>query len=79
MAEKVEGVVGEKTHHDIVESKKNGTYCGDCYGAKNGCCNTCEEVQKAYEEVKWTLKDLENYQQVLLTFNSSASMKEYQN
>lgn len=33
-------------------------YCGPCYGANpngetNPCCNTCEEVQKAYATMGW--------------------------
>jgi endoplasmic reticulum-Golgi intermediate compartment protein 3 len=24
-------------------------YCGSCYGAKQGCCNTCDDVRKAYQ------------------------------
>ena len=27
--------------------------CGSCYGAKNGCCNTCEDVRAAYEAKGW--------------------------
>jgi len=32
--------------------------CGDCYGAQSAsirCCNTCEDVQKAYEAKGWLL------------------------
>ena len=61
---KKQGKVGEKTSHDIVEAKRNGTYCGNCYGASNGCCNTCDDIKAAYEKVAWSLKDLDNYEQV---------------
>ncbi|KAI9016372.1 endoplasmic reticulum vesicle transporter-domain-containing protein [Phycomyces nitens] len=35
-------------------------YCGPCYGANPSgvaepCCNTCEQVQKAYTEMGWAL------------------------
>jgi hypothetical protein len=34
--------------------KNNSTAdCGDCYGAKKGCCNTCEEVRAAYQDAGW--------------------------
>jgi len=28
-------------------------YCGSCYGSKEGCCNTCEEVKEAYRLKGW--------------------------
>jgi len=40
---------------DPSEEKKE---CGDCYGAQTDairCCNTCEELQKAYEAKGWLL------------------------
>jgi len=40
---------------DPNEEKKE---CGDCYGAKSAtiqCCNTCDELQKAYEAKGWVL------------------------
>jgi len=44
-------------------------YCGDCYGAasaaKNGCCNSCDEVRAAYEARGWILLELENVEQCL--------------
>lgn len=38
---------------------KNGE-CGSCYGGEvpsSGCCNTCEEVRKAYAAKQWTPPD----------------------
>jgi len=29
-------------------------YCGSCYGARRGCCNTCEEVKEAYAAKGWS-------------------------
>ncbi|KAI8092304.1 endoplasmic reticulum vesicle transporter-domain-containing protein [Gilbertella persicaria] len=42
-------------------------YCGPCYGAnvndeENPCCNTCEEVQRAYTEMGWSA-DSDNFEQ----------------
>jgi endoplasmic reticulum-Golgi intermediate compartment protein 3 len=31
-------------------------YCGSCYGAKDGCCNTCEELKEAYTAKGWAWK-----------------------
>ncbi|KAL0079265.1 endoplasmic reticulum vesicle transporter-domain-containing protein [Phycomyces blakesleeanus] len=41
-------------------SQPTDGYCGPCYGANpNGvsepCCNTCEQVQKAYTDMGWKL------------------------
>lgn len=36
--------------------------CGSCYGAIEGCCNTCNEVKQAYSLRGWTL-DVENVEQ----------------
>lgn len=27
--------------------------CGSCYGARNGCCQTCAEVVDAYQAKRW--------------------------
>ncbi|KAI8334489.1 endoplasmic reticulum vesicle transporter-domain-containing protein [Blakeslea trispora] len=42
-------------------------YCGPCYGAnannkENPCCNTCEEVQRAYTEMGWSA-DVDSFEQ----------------
>jgi len=29
--------------------------CGDCYGAEGQCCNTCSEVELAYNKMGWVL------------------------
>lgn len=41
----------------VNEKNTNSTKpnCGDCYGARDGCCNTCEDVVKAYKVVGWTI------------------------
>ena len=37
-------------------------YCGKCYGAEpiesNGCCNTCDQVIKAYESMGWDTSEI---------------------
>ncbi len=33
-------------------------YCGPCYGAKEGCCNTCDEVRNAYIAKGWDASDM---------------------
>ena len=63
--------MGEQTTHEVVSAKVNGTgiTCGSCYGAgstKESCCNTCDEVQKAYTEKGWTLPDLDTIVQCKL-------------
>ena len=48
---------------DKTADKDNSTAskdCGSCYGAETEerpCCNTCEDVRKAYREYGWTLTD----------------------
>ncbi|CEP10460.1 hypothetical protein [Parasitella parasitica] len=42
-------------------------YCGPCYGANidgvaNPCCNTCEEVQRAYTDMGWSA-DSDSFEQ----------------
>ncbi|VDN08311.1 unnamed protein product [Thelazia callipaeda] len=37
--------------------------CGSCFGARNGCCNTCEEVKEAYVLRGWELTDIESVEQ----------------
>jgi hypothetical protein len=41
-------------------------YCGDCYGAQkpeSGCCNTCDDVRKAYEGSGWSFNHPETIEQ----------------
>src|SRR3569623_1429790 len=46
--------------HEDEASHLSPDYCGDCYGApapssaaKEGCCNTCDEVREAYAQASW--------------------------
>lgn len=39
---------------------RDPNYCGSCYGAQapeSGCCNSCDEVRKAYSESGWQFPD----------------------
>ncbi|KAJ1917561.1 ER-derived vesicles protein erv46 [Mycoemilia scoparia] len=41
-------------------------YCGSCYGAlppENGCCNTCDDVHKAYLRTGWAFAEPEKMEQ----------------
>ena len=43
-------------------------YCGSCYGGvapESKCCNTCEQVQEAYERSGWSFTDPDSIEQVV--------------
>ncbi|KAG5453770.1 Endoplasmic reticulum-Golgi intermediate compartment protein 3 [Clonorchis sinensis] len=45
---------------------KGPDYCGSCYGAESEtrkCCNTCKEIQLAYQERHWVVKNLSVFEQ----------------
>uniref|UniRef100_A0A0N4ZK95 Endoplasmic reticulum-Golgi intermediate compartment protein 3 n=1 Tax=Parastrongyloides trichosuri TaxID=131310 RepID=A0A0N4ZK95_PARTI len=42
---------------------KPDNYCGSCYGAIEGCCNTCESVREAYNLRGWNLLDINTIEQ----------------
>ena len=33
-------------------------YCGPCYGAREGCCNSCDDVRNAYIAKGWDASDM---------------------
>jgi len=33
-------------------------YCGSCFGARDGCCQTCREVTEAYTAKGWSAEDI---------------------
>ena len=54
-----------RTEEELAELTKLATFekpadpkCGNCYGAgsKGQCCNTCDEVKRAYEKLGWRFK-----------------------
>ena len=48
-----------------VEGAGTEASCGSCYGAgeEGECCDTCDDVQRAYKRKGWILKDKENVEQ----------------
>ncbi|KAG4302564.1 hypothetical protein PCANB_001174 [Pneumocystis canis] len=38
-------------------------YCGSCYGAKEGCCNTCQDVVNAYIANNWPVPNKKTFEQ----------------
>ena len=56
-----------KAPDNITDDNPGTENCGSCYGGKvppSGCCQTCEEVRKSYEEMNWSLSDYTNIAQV---------------
>ncbi|KAJ7928017.1 Sec1-like protein [Mycena leptocephala] len=54
--------VSAELKNDIekMESSKDPSYCGSCYGGlepESGCCNTCEEVRTAYVNRGWSFSN----------------------
>ena len=45
----------------------SNNYCGSCYGAlsKNECCNTCEDVIKAFEKKNWSFYSCDRWEQCI--------------
>lgn len=43
-----------------LEEVDDEEYCGSCYGAgeENECCNTCDDVKRAYRRKQWHLPNL---------------------
>lgn len=42
-------------------TSQDDTQCGSCYGARptsgSNCCNTCDEVRKAYSDMGWMVNE----------------------
>jgi hypothetical protein len=49
---------------NVAEGKEDES-CGSCYGAgeEGECCNTCDDVKRAYNIKGWVLRDLEEIEQ----------------
>ena len=48
------------------EELPHGTYCGSCYGASKDphrCCNTCDDIRRAYNERRWGFPDPGTFEQ----------------
>ena len=64
------GLEGQPTKEQLEAAKKleplpnnMDNYCGSCYGAENPlmgikCCNTCEELKIAYNQIGWGTTDI---------------------
>ncbi|CAH8479607.1 unnamed protein product [Schistosoma bovis] len=49
-----------------ITTTRDPNYCGSCYGAESPsrkCCNTCEEVQMAYNEMRWVFVNISAFEQ----------------
>lgn len=57
----------QQREEELQEKKEqeDEVLCGDCYGAGNEgeCCNTCDDVKRAYMRKKWRIPDIEKVQQ----------------
>lgn len=47
----------ESEKRELERRRNDPDYCGSCYGAADGCCNTCEEVRQAYVAKGWAFHD----------------------
>lgn len=65
-------LLSEDLLKDHLEEQLNATleqasedYCGSCFGAgeEGECCNSCDDVKRAYNLKGWVLRDLENVEQ----------------
>lgn len=67
MAEAEEHAIGGslKNESHLEEKPQKDANCGSCYGAgeENECCNTCEQVRKAYEKKQWSMPSLHTIEQ----------------
>ena len=58
--EKKRDALGNSANEKILDPN----YCGSCYGARDGCCNTCDDVRLAYLGLGWDWKGFEKFEQV---------------
>lgn len=61
LSEKLELVVNATKEKET----RGADYCASCYGAgeEGECCNTCDDVKRAYNLKGWVLRDLEQVEQ----------------
>jgi len=55
-------------HISSVTMKLPEKYCGSCFGAASSesqCCNTCDDVRKAYEKRGWVLDSVDSIEQCI--------------
>lgn len=58
-----EGKKGLRGEADKIAATRGKNYCGSCYGARQGCCNSCDDVQSAYQAVGWSFSEPETIEQ----------------
>jgi endoplasmic reticulum-Golgi intermediate compartment protein 3 len=53
------GGYNESNNKDDLSNNKQDEPCGSCYGAgeEGECCNTCEDVRRAYKRRGWLIKN----------------------
>ncbi|KAJ1970269.1 ER-derived vesicles protein erv46 [Dimargaris verticillata] len=57
-----------KALHSALNNTVDASYCGSCYGGTppnpgSKCCNTCEDVRRAYTLVGWGFSNPDNFEQ----------------
>uniref|UniRef100_A0AC35TL07 COPIIcoated_ERV domain-containing protein n=1 Tax=Rhabditophanes sp. KR3021 TaxID=114890 RepID=A0AC35TL07_9BILA len=62
-AEVEKHAVNTNANASLVATTIDPTLCLSCYGARDGCCNTCEEVKLAYSQRGWQLADADQVEQ----------------
>ncbi|KAI9310357.1 endoplasmic reticulum vesicle transporter-domain-containing protein [Dichotomocladium elegans] len=69
----------DPTHVVAANNEVSQEYCGPCYGAKRNdgqeCCNTCDDVRRAYADDGWRLPDESQIEQCVRE-NVSSQTKE---
>ncbi|GBE83107.1 endoplasmic reticulum-derived transport vesicle ERV46 [Sparassis latifolia] len=51
---------------DKMNEQRGADYCGSCYGGtppENGCCNSCDDVRKAYTDRGWSFNRPDSIEQ----------------
>ncbi|KAJ1925419.1 ER-derived vesicles protein erv46 [Tieghemiomyces parasiticus] len=55
-----------KVGNALANTDKDG-YCGSCYGGKHpdglSCCNTCDDVRRAYNSMGWAFANPDDFEQ----------------
>mmetsp|Transcript_18496 Transcript_18496/g.25450 ORF Transcript_18496/g.25450 Transcript_18496/m.25450 type:complete len:406 (-) Transcript_18496:139-1356(-) len=62
---KEDGEGNDPKDSEDYESADDEEECGSCYGAgdEGECCNTCDDVKRAYQRKGWHLKDIHTVKQ----------------
>ena len=60
-------VAGAESNNATLETTSKA--CKSCYGARDGCCDTCADVREAYRKKNWAFQP-ENFEQCIGEKNS---------